>query len=282
MAANEPKTRTWVVLMNRVPRGPYEAADIHALIERGLLRAMDLAYIPGPAKDPLEWKFLWQFPEFERRKQLPANTPASPDQPSARVRRDMTETEIRSEIFARLPKDIASADSEELLRKARSVSRITAADAERRLPERPENVPTVSVLLRRLLVPLVAVGIFVLILAPWRSRKPASPEPDENTVETSTRVEEIPASPTFSRELNRAAPTEALPQAKALPPSNAKTDAPVSPSNFESPAPASAEEEPASQPIDPLLQKTEEQKGIEDGSRQPQDPRDTERDSDSE
>ena len=64
------KTKKWVVLLNKVPRGPLAEHEVIALLDEGHLRPNDMAYevppdaVAGIEKQTAQWKLLWQFPEF--------------------------------------------------------------------------------------------------------------------------------------------------------------------------------------------------------------------------
>jgi hypothetical protein len=60
----------WIVMVNRIPRGPLSEDEILILFSKNLISRNDLAYlVPENASEgTAEWKFLWQFPSFDRRK----------------------------------------------------------------------------------------------------------------------------------------------------------------------------------------------------------------------
>ena len=59
----------WIVLIQKAPKGPFTALEVNALMEKGVLRYNDLGVriLKGDEKSNTGWKFLWQYPEFERR-----------------------------------------------------------------------------------------------------------------------------------------------------------------------------------------------------------------------
>lgn len=58
----------WIVLIDKSPKGPLTEAEIHALLEQGIVRTNDIAYrVEQNSGGKAEWKFLWQFSEFDRR-----------------------------------------------------------------------------------------------------------------------------------------------------------------------------------------------------------------------
>lgn len=221
--------------MNRVPRGPYGEAELRALLDRGLIRVTDLAYIPSGDKDIREWRFLWQFPEFDRRK--PKDEPTKKAEPVGEApkpppRRAMDAQEIRNEIVKRLPKDLMDLSSEELLRHAARAPKIPIpprrTENAPKVIERPENLPTPTNYLRRLWLPAGVLAMLVFALVPKRSRVPASPVAEP--------VPEVPALEEIPAERN---PFSAAP---AAPPA----------SGFSRPAPASSNDPPPPPPaVDP-------------------------------
>lgn len=59
----------WIVLIDKTPRGPLTQSEVRTLIEQKIVRVNDLAsrIAPAPEGKKAEWKFLWQYPEFDRR-----------------------------------------------------------------------------------------------------------------------------------------------------------------------------------------------------------------------
>ena len=134
MSSNTPKR--WIVLLNKVPRGPLVEAEIRALLTEGLVRHNDIAFlVPDKDADPTEkqsseWKLLWQFPEFDRRLEEEKNrtsdpkaaswagtgtpqTPAPPVHPDRR--HQMTEDEAEEKARETLPPELLDIAPEELV-----------------------------------------------------------------------------------------------------------------------------------------------------------------------
>src|SRR6476646_6850709 len=100
MASEDQKSKTWIVLMNRVPRGPYNADEINGFMEKKLIRTTDLAYIVvDDPNAPHEWKFLWQFEEFDRRKKAESQTVPEGGAP----RQKLSPEQIKSKVISALP-----------------------------------------------------------------------------------------------------------------------------------------------------------------------------------
>jgi hypothetical protein len=114
----------WIVLIEKVPRGPLSQSDIELLIERGVVRrndlAMQVASIDG--KHESAWKFIWQYTPFDRRRNQTA-TPAANAKPPAPQpeRRKMVDPKTLSEPpkVTELPDEILNITPEELILKAR-------------------------------------------------------------------------------------------------------------------------------------------------------------------
>ncbi|MFM8270470.1 MAG: hypothetical protein ACKN9V_09810, partial [Pseudomonadota bacterium] len=73
----ESKQSQWVILINKSPRGPFVETEIKELLQKGTLRHNDLAFLvpETPGQEKAQWKFLWQFVEFDSRAQEKNNPP---------------------------------------------------------------------------------------------------------------------------------------------------------------------------------------------------------------
>ena len=89
--------RKWVVLVQKVPRGPMDESEIQALLQQRLITHNDLAFLISikDPRAPSEWKFLWQFSEFDRRKPRPDGQPDQMAVKYAAVRKPISEEEIK-------------------------------------------------------------------------------------------------------------------------------------------------------------------------------------------
>jgi len=80
-----PNFKRWIVLMQKVPMGPFSEAQIRqALADKKLMHndvAMELLSEDGSKHTP--WKLLWEFHEFDRRRDQPPTTAASAPRPTA-------------------------------------------------------------------------------------------------------------------------------------------------------------------------------------------------------
>lgn len=118
----EETKKEWIVLINRAPKGPLVEEEVRALIDEGIIRRNDLACIVPPDKaQKSEWKFLWQFREFDRRIEnvVAANVATSSEVipgEAAEDRRAPVHNEVLSfKAKTLLPEDIASIKTEDLL-----------------------------------------------------------------------------------------------------------------------------------------------------------------------
>lgn len=82
MSETLPKNSSWIVLIQKTARGPLSEAEIRSLLQQGLISVTDVAFrVDGVRKGNAEWKFLFQYPEFDRRKEKrpePAKTAETP------------------------------------------------------------------------------------------------------------------------------------------------------------------------------------------------------------
>ncbi len=149
----------WIVLVQRIPRGPFSVDEVKALLSEGLIRHNDVGVQVESDNHRINsgWKLLWQFPEFDRR--LPQNQPPEKPKPvevapaeAPKVfphkRVPMSADEVQRRINAQLPNELAElAISEEVARgvkKAhRDIPRQAPVDVEREVaPPRAKVEPT--------------------------------------------------------------------------------------------------------------------------------------------
>ena len=73
----------WIVLIQKIPKGPFTTTELESLIEQGLVRRNDVAFqmLEGSTKANSGWKFIWQFTEFERRVAPTASSAIRPHEP---------------------------------------------------------------------------------------------------------------------------------------------------------------------------------------------------------
>lgn len=120
---NEPQIRRWIVLIDRVPRGPLLKNEIDVLIKEGIIRRNDLA-MQVEALDPQTesaWKFLWQYSEFDRRKGISESTPSqsqAAQTPDRRAKPNSTVDPFSADL---LPDAILKITPEELVLRASPV-----------------------------------------------------------------------------------------------------------------------------------------------------------------
>lgn len=103
--------KTWVVLIQKKPRGPLQEAEIRALIEQQIVRRNDLAYEVGSSSQA-QWKFLWQYPEFDARigevRPPPAVLEKRKESPPAQNERleQVIAEEVPADLLAIRPEDL--------------------------------------------------------------------------------------------------------------------------------------------------------------------------------
>ncbi len=155
----------WIVIINRMPKGPLEREEIVALIDEGIIRRNDLACLVLESKsEKSEWKFLWQFPDFDRR--ITENREVSPELAASREeeRRQLASVvELTRKKSTLLPEELASIRPEDLIFRATSSSAsgdVTAAEMEERNLARTEK--TTSGSLKWIISLLILGGITFL------------------------------------------------------------------------------------------------------------------------
>lgn len=181
--ASAPKQ--WIVLMNKVPRGPLSEEQIRALLKEGLVRHNDTAFQisldENGEKKPSEWKLLWQFAEFDRRTEEnkkdqikpPAaewsgsSTPQMPKPESEPERRKETSPEeAKEKVRDALPPEMLDIAPEDLVVHSTTHTEPThlasLAEEPQKLSLPSFSLPSGKVLwaLGGILILLVSVGVF--------------------------------------------------------------------------------------------------------------------------
>lgn len=106
----------WIVLIDKTPKGVFSTAEIKVLIEKGILKANDLAiYLDQDAsKENSKWQFIWQYAEFKSEHTLEpvAITKDSAHlKPHHKVKAEKKSGEV-------LPQELASLKVEDLIPRA--------------------------------------------------------------------------------------------------------------------------------------------------------------------
>jgi hypothetical protein len=111
----------WIIIISKQPRGPFTEAEVKELLAQQIIRINDIAFrIDG--ENPThnyEWKLLWQFPEFDRRKPpTETPTPAVPYDAPPEVkyeRKAMPLEEIKRRTLENLPPELANLSLQDLI-----------------------------------------------------------------------------------------------------------------------------------------------------------------------
>jgi|GEM_PF-1711322 len=104
--------KSWIVLVNRSPRGPLTFDEVSSLLADNTLKRTDLALqVSKDSQEKSEWKFLWQYPEFDARA---AQTP--PELPNQKERRaTVPNANVQKKVAELLPDEIAMINPEDLI-----------------------------------------------------------------------------------------------------------------------------------------------------------------------
>src|SRR5690606_35933836 len=127
---------------------PFTFEEVQTLLAQGIVRFNDLAYRLDSADSDGSWKFLWQFEEFERRKeQRDFEAPAD--------RRKNSTEHLHRERTESLPIDIQNIEPHDLLLKSK-----------RDLPavSEPEEAPAANIESFRVPAKPLAIGISLCLV----------------------------------------------------------------------------------------------------------------------
>jgi len=112
---NERK-RKWIVLVNKMPMGPLSIDEINAFIDGNIIRRGDPAYlVEENTGKATEWKFLGQYPEFDRRADK-SEVYGPHELPLHAKRRELENNQkTESRLKSLLPKELESIRLEDLI-----------------------------------------------------------------------------------------------------------------------------------------------------------------------
>jgi len=146
----------WVVLLDKYPRGPFTEDEVQQLIEQGHLRRNDLALlVPENPQAKSDWKFLWQYPQFDIRQKEKTKAP-----PVAVLekRTPRSDSDIREQAEEITPVDLRSIQIEDLIVRVNN-----APKREFTLESRPEKNTDENSNQGSALASKTASGIFVVL-----------------------------------------------------------------------------------------------------------------------
>jgi hypothetical protein len=107
----------WIVIIDKIPRGPLTEAEVLTLLQEGIVKVNDIAFRVAAEKSESEWKFLWQFSEFDRRSaERTAGTDGEASYKEKRAPKDPDQAQ--KEALALLPQELASIKPEDLIIRA--------------------------------------------------------------------------------------------------------------------------------------------------------------------
>jgi hypothetical protein len=111
------KSRRWIVLLNKAPKGPFTAEEIQELLAGGILRRNDLAcVVEDAASKKSEWKLIWQYVEFDRRGGQADDAAAAKKAEAQSERRKIADAEaIRAQAVSELPENWEDIPPEDLI-----------------------------------------------------------------------------------------------------------------------------------------------------------------------
>jgi len=119
----------WIVLVNKSPRGPLSYEEVSTLLSEKILKRTDLALqvTENSQEEKSEWKFLWQYPEFDLRTQGQKPTDQAG---SVKTERRVTRnpSDLKAKVAESIPEEIAMINPEDLVVSARKT--------------RPKNIPS--------------------------------------------------------------------------------------------------------------------------------------------
>lgn len=111
--------KKWIILINKSPRGPFIETEIRDLLKQGIVRHNDLAFLvtERPEEGHAQWKFMWQFPEFDSRAGEKNNPP-----PAAVLekRTPKTESQIKAQVDENVPVDLKAITIDDLILRVNS------------------------------------------------------------------------------------------------------------------------------------------------------------------
>ena len=145
----------WIVIIEKAPKGPLSTEEVKVLLEKGMVKPNDLALkvTPGAGKERSDWKFVWMYTEFNRRKD---GAPGEPERDQFERRVPVADLEAKRKAAESLPTELSDLPVEDLIPKASR--KIYADDSPATLPD-GGFAPTSGSFNQRYRVVLILVGI---------------------------------------------------------------------------------------------------------------------------
>lgn len=187
----------WVVLLNKMPRGPFSADEIRSLLNQGLLRHNDLALlIQSEVESGIGvWKFLWQYSEFDSR--LTVKDPSQIPVAVLEKRQPKNEEQVAQAVKELVPLDLQSIRIEDLIVKASSGVRKELSSL--KAGESPATRSTASKGTRFEKIPAISArnlsGMFVLaslLVGGWVGFSKLKVKPEETVATPSSASKSVP------------------------------------------------------------------------------------------
>jgi hypothetical protein len=107
-------------LVRKTPLGPFSESQVKEQLAKGFIRINDLAYQLPETKttEPAEWRFLWQYKEFDRRRSENQNDPAV--KPMVERRSPVNRERMEKEKFTQLSPELMALTQKDLVSRARN------------------------------------------------------------------------------------------------------------------------------------------------------------------
>jgi len=186
----------WIVLVNKSPRGPLTFEEVSALLNEKLISRTDLALAVSSEKseEKSDWKFLWQYPEFDLRAQRAVNNPPPLDIKTEQ-RKAQNESEIKAKISSSLPEEIAMISPEDLIvsiKKVRPKGPAPLMVREKEEEEEDDSLPYANAQPGNAKWGYAVLGLLILMVGGW-IKSTFFEVPEIETTKNSTNIVRTPA-----------------------------------------------------------------------------------------
>lgn len=184
--------KNWIVLVDKSPRGPLSFEEVSALLDEKIISRTDLALFVSNenSEEKADWKFLWQYPEFDLRLKRTEN---SPPPLKLEKRKPQSSLQIQAQISDTLPEEIAMISPEDLIvsvKKGRAKGPAPLTFSEK--DEEEDSLSYAGARPGNAKWGFAVLGLFVLLVGGWVKStffETVEPEPENKT----TNVARTPA-----------------------------------------------------------------------------------------
>jgi hypothetical protein len=197
----------WIVLVNKSPRGPLTFEEVSALLNEKIIKRTDLALVISTenSEEKADWKFLWQYPEFDLRLK---RTEDNPPPLKLEQRQPQNSVQIKAQISESLPDEIAMISPEDLIvsvKKGRAKGPVPLSFSDKE--EEEDSLSYSGAQPGNAKWGYAVLGLFILIVGGW-VKSTFFETPEVEVTKNSSNIVRTPAKTDVAVAIPKAKPNE--------------------------------------------------------------------------